>query len=170
MAFNKDELKNLQNNKINQDHVDQIVKALSAASDKLIADIDTEEFENWLQKTFKELIEQGKAIYCGFGITDAKEAKDVENAEEAIDMYICTKYDYVFKHILITAKDIPDIEDISEAEGEIALTNWLKTGIEKILEALFDKLVMDLDLEVGNIIQETPDEKTAMILVKVSLD
>lgn len=167
MAFNKDELKNLQNNKINQDHVDQIVKALSAASDKLIADIDTEEFENWLHKTFKELIEQGKAIYCGFGITDAK---DTEAAEEAIDMYLCTKYDHIFKHVLITAKDIPDIEDISEAEGEIALTNWLKTGIEKILEALFDKLVMDLDLEVGNIIQETPDNKTAMILVKVSLD
>ena len=167
MAFNKDELKNIQNQSINQDHVDQLVKALNAASDKLIADIDTEEFENWLQKTFKELIEQGKAIYCGFGITDAKDAKDTE---EAIDMYLCTKYDHIFKHVLITAKDIPDIEDISEAEGEIALTNWLKTGIEKILEALFDKLVMDLDLEVGNIIQETPDEKTAMILVKVSLD
>ena len=164
MAFNKDELKNLQNNKINQDHVDQLVKAFNAASDKLIADIDTEEFENWLQKTFKELIEQGKAIYCGFCITDSKDAKDT------IDMYICTKYDHAFKHVLITAKDIPDLEDISEAEGEIALTNWLKTGVEKILDALFDKLIVDLDLEVGNIIQETPDEKTAMILVKVSLD
>ena len=161
MSFDKEELKNLQNNKINQDHVDQLFKAFDNASDRLIADIDTEEFENWLQETFKELIEQGKAIYCGFGITDGK---------DAVDMYICTKYDHVFKHVLITAKDIPDLEDISQAEGELALTNWLKTGIEKILEALLNKLIMDLDLDVGNVIQETPNEKTAMILVKVTLD
>ena len=75
MAFNKDELNNAYANAVKEEEITEIYNKLNQASNILIDSIDTEEFEDWLQATLKDMLEKGKIPGIGYGIKlDSKDA------------------------------------------------------------------------------------------------
>lgn len=137
MAFNKDELNNAYANAVKEEEITEMYNKLNQASNILIDSIDTEEFEDWLQATLKEILDNGKIPGIGYGIK--LDSKDADN----IHMYIGSSEGHVYKN----AYAGPFADDSNQLAFYKAFDIWGTDFAEKFVQTFMLKLI-SLDLFV----------------------
>ena len=137
MAFNKDELNNAYANAVKEEEITEIYNKLKQASNILIDSIDTEEFEDWLQATLKDILEKGKIPGIGYGIK--LDSKDADN----FHMYIGSSEGHVYKNVYAG----PFADDTNQLAFYKAFDIWGSDFAEKFVQTFMLKLI-SLDLFV----------------------
>lgn len=161
MAFDKDKLRDIQNKNINPEHVEDVFELFTSATNQLKESVNTDEFEDWVQATLQEIFEKGKIASIGFGLTENEDHRGVE-------VFICSNLEHKFKPINIRYDD-PKYEDsYTEQEFTEGIAKWMPTTVD-IFDALFDKLMLQLDLEVGEP-EMIKNDTGFKFLSKVSID